>query len=42
MPPEVKINVALSEHNCQKIGSERVKPPLSQVINELISHIIWK
>ena len=30
MPLAVKINVALREHNCQKIGSERVKHIVSK------------
>ena len=33
MPLAVKINVALREQNCQKIGSERVKVLLINVIN---------
>ena len=32
MPLAVKINVALREQNCQKIGSERVK---SDLINDM-------
>ena len=31
MPLAVKINVALREHNCQKIGSERVHEMLRMV-----------
>ena len=32
MPLAVKINVALREQNCQKIGSERVNPFVSRNI----------
>ena len=32
MPLVVKINVALGEQNCQKIGSERVKEPYKMIM----------
>ena len=34
MPLKAKINVALREQNCQKIGSERVNMPITDDSNE--------
>ena len=34
MPLAVKINVALREQNCQKIGSERVKVNQNRLFKE--------
>ena len=51
MPLAVKINVALREQNCQKIGSERVKitftiilenDNLTVILNNMHGHHRWE